>query len=164
MFPDRIGSITEALRQRFSVLVDALVAVISPSFNPIDGSDTRDALERVARELPKHGLPALRLESAYVHLVPERRSDLLQRIEEAIASSTEEAVIDGLGAVWVMAERIRRSRGNSSEERPFADSRRDKPSLALAQGAGTTFSDQYRIRDHEDASLDVRRRHRALGA
>ena len=104
--PDRIGSITEALGQRFSVLVDALVAVISPSFNPIDGSDTRDALERVARELPEHGLPALRLESAYVHLVPERRSELLQRIEDAIASSTEETVIDGLRAVWVMAERI----------------------------------------------------------
>ena len=104
--PDRIGSITQALRQRFSVLVDALVAVISPSFNPIDGSDTRDALERVARELPEHGLPVLRLESAYVHLVPERRSELLQRIEDAIASSTEETVIDGLRAVWVMAERI----------------------------------------------------------
>ena len=101
-----IGSITEALRQRFSDLVDALVAVISLSFKPIDGSDTRDALERVARELPKHGLPALRLESAYAHLVPERRSDLLQRIEEAIAASTEETVIDGLRAVWVMAERI----------------------------------------------------------
>ena len=44
--PDPIGSITEALRQRFSDLVDTLVAVISPSFNPIDGGDTRDALER----------------------------------------------------------------------------------------------------------------------
>ena len=104
--PDPIGSITEALRQRFSDLVDTLVAVISPSFNPIDGGDTRDALERVARELPEHGLPALRLESAYVHLVPERRSELLQRIEDTIASSTEETVIDGLRAVWVMAERI----------------------------------------------------------
>ena len=104
--PEPIGSLTEALRQRFSHLVDALVAVISPSFNPIDGSGTRDSLERVARELPEHGLPALRLESAYVHLVPEKRSDLLQRIEEAIASSTEATVIDGLRAVWVMAERI----------------------------------------------------------
>ena len=105
--PDPIGgSITEALRQRFSDLVSTLVAVLSPSFNPIDGSDTRVVLERVARELPKHGLPALRLEIAYVHLVPERRSDLLQRIEEAIASSTEESVVDGLRAVWVMAERI----------------------------------------------------------
>ena len=104
--PDSFGSIAEALRQRFSHLVNALVAVVTPSFNPIDGSDTRDSLERVARELPEHGLPALRLESAYVHLFPERRSDLLQRIEEAIASSAEEAVIDGLRAVWVMAERI----------------------------------------------------------
>ena len=105
--PDPIGgSITEALRQRFADLVDTLVAVISPSFNPIDGSDTRDALERVARELPEHGLPALRLESAYAHLVPERRNDFLQRIEEAIASSAEETVIDGLRAVWVMAETI----------------------------------------------------------
>ena len=104
--PDPLGSITEDLRQRFRDLVDALVAVISPSFDPIDGSDTRESLERVARELPKHGLPALRLESAYVHLVPERRNDLLQRIEEAIAWSTEEAVIDGLRAVQVMAERI----------------------------------------------------------
>ena len=104
--PEPIGSLTAALRQRFSHLVDALVAVISPSFNPIDGSGTRDSLERVARELPEHGLPALRVESAYVHLVPEKRSDLLQRIEEAIASSTEATVIDGLQAVWVTAMRI----------------------------------------------------------
>ena len=103
---DPIGSITEALRQRFSTLVDALVVVISPSFNLNDGSDTRECLERVARELPEHGLPALRLESAYAHLVPERRGELLQRIEGAIASSTEETVVDGLRAVWVMAERI----------------------------------------------------------
>ena len=104
--PDPIGSITEALRQRFSDLVDALVAVISSSFNLIDGSDTRDCLDRIARELPEHGLPALRLECAYVHLVPERRGELLQRIEEAIASSTEATVGDGLRAVWVIAERI----------------------------------------------------------
>ena len=104
--PDPMGSITGALRQRFSGLVSALVAVISRSFNPEDGSDTRDALERVALELPEHGLPALRLESAYVHLVPQQLGDLLQRIEEAITSSTEATVIDGLQAVWVMAERI----------------------------------------------------------
>lgn len=104
--PDPMGSITEALRQRFSDLADALVAVISPSFKPIYGSDTRDALERVARELPEHGLPVLRLECAYSHLVPERRDELLQRIEEAIASAAEKTVIDGLRAVWVMVERI----------------------------------------------------------
>ena len=104
--PDPIGSITEALRQRFSHLVDALMVVISPSFNPIDGSDTRECLDRVARELPEHGLPALRLECAYVHLVPARRGELLRRIEEAIASSTEATVVDGLRAVWVIAERI----------------------------------------------------------
>ena len=104
--PEPIGSLTEELRQRFSDLVNALVAVISPSFNPSDAADTRDVLERVAREFPEHGLPALRLESAYVHLVPEKRSELLQRIEEAIVSSTEKTVIDGLRAVWGMAERI----------------------------------------------------------
>ena len=104
--PAPVGSFTEALRQRFSDLVNALVAVISPSFNPSDATDTRDLLERVAGEFPEHGLPALRLESAYVHLIPEKRTELLQRIEEAIVSSTENAVIDGLQAVWVMAERI----------------------------------------------------------
>ena len=103
--PEPIGSLTEALKKRFSDLVSALVAVISPSFNPSDRTDTRDVLERVARELPEHGLPALRLESAYVHLVPEKRRELLQRIEEAIASSTEETVRDGLRAVWIVAER-----------------------------------------------------------
>ena len=47
--PDPIGSITEALKQRFADLVNALVAVISPSFNSTDGNGTRDALERIAR-------------------------------------------------------------------------------------------------------------------
>ena len=78
MTPTRLGRLRRYSSSDSAGLVDALVAVISPSFNPIDGSDTRECLDRVARELPEHELPALRLECAYVHLVPERRGELLR--------------------------------------------------------------------------------------
>lgn len=101
-----LGLITDALRRKLSELVNTLVAVIPPSFEPIGVEDVRDALRRVVLELSDHGFPSLRLESACVHLFPGRRTDLIQRIEAAMASSAEEAVIDALRALWVLAERI----------------------------------------------------------
>ena len=98
--------ITDALRRRFSELVSTLVAVIRPSFEPTGVNDMLDALRRVVRELSDHGFRTLRLESACVHLFPGRRSDLMQRIEAAMASSTTDTVIDALGTLWILVERI----------------------------------------------------------
>ena len=101
-----LGLITDALRRRFSELVSTLVAVIRPSFEPTGVNDMLDALRRVVRELSDYGFATLRFESACVHLFPGRRSDLIKRIEAAMASSATERVIDALGTLWILVERI----------------------------------------------------------
>ena len=110
-----LGLIADALRRRFSELVKTLVAVIPPSFEPIGVNDMLAALRRVVLELSDHGFPTLRLESACVHLFPGRRTDLIQRIEAAMASSAEETVIDALRALWILAERIDKGTENRAK-------------------------------------------------
>ena len=100
------GSIAGIFKKTFSSLVPTLVAMITPRFNPADGNAIRKILRRVTLELSEYGLPTLRLESACLHLFPERREDVLQQIEDGIASSTEEIVIDSLRAVLVVSERV----------------------------------------------------------
>ena len=101
-----LGLITDELRLRLSKLVSTLVAVIRPSFETTGVNDMPDALRRVVREMSDQGFPTLRLESACVHLFPGRRADLIQRIEAAMASSPKETVIDALGTLWILVERI----------------------------------------------------------
>ena len=100
------GSIADAFKERFSSLVDTLVAMITPRFNPTDGNAIRETLRRVTCELSEYGLAALRLEGACLHMFPERRCGVLQRIEDGMASSTEETVIDSLRAVLVLSARV----------------------------------------------------------
>ena len=111
------GSIVDEFKKRFSSLVDTLVAMITPGFNPTNGNSIRETLRRVTRELSEYGLPALRLESACVHMFPERRYGVLQRIEDGMASSTEETVIDSLRAVLVVSARV----GSNPEEKERED-------------------------------------------
>lgn len=99
--------IADQARGRFFGLVGTLVAVISPRFNPDDDNDVRECLERVVREMREHGLPALRLEAACLHMFPEKRDAVLQRIDAGLASPVNEAVEDALRAVSVMSELIR---------------------------------------------------------
>ena len=93
-------------RRNFSDLVATLVSVVSPRFNPAEDSDTRLALERLIREIDDRGLSALSLETACLHLFPEKRDSVLQRIEVGMASSAEERVEDALRAVSILSERI----------------------------------------------------------
>jgi len=103
--PSPFISIADEFRGRFAKLVDVLVAVIAPHFDQNTESDSKDTLLRLIRELQDHGLPTLRLESACLHIYPELRNDILDKIEKGLASSMQEAVLDSLKSVWVVVER-----------------------------------------------------------
>ena len=89
-----------------SGLVGTLVAVINPRLNSTYDKGMKAVLERLAREMSEHGLPAIRFETACLHVFPERRSGVFRRIEDALASSIGGVVVDALGAVSVAAARI----------------------------------------------------------
>lgn len=87
--------------------VKTLSAVITPNFRlPSKDHSLRDTLYKVIQELSTYELPVLCLESACLHIFPERRDEVLQRIEERMMSSKEATVIESLNAVWIMSDRI----------------------------------------------------------
>lgn len=89
-----------------SGVVGTLVAVINPRVNVVYDKDMKAVLERLAHEMSEQGLPAIRFEVACLHVFPERRASIFQRIEDALASSIAGVVVDALGAVSVASARI----------------------------------------------------------
>ena len=112
------SSISGEFRRRFSRLADTLVALMtSMNLKSFDDETQMDSLERVADEMNEHGLPILRLEMAYTYKSPEKRDNVVQRIERAMASSHKDTVVDALKAVSVLSEKVPaeltdRERGN----------------------------------------------------
>ena len=89
------SSILGEFRRRFSRLADTLAALaLSLDFKPIENDTEIESLERVVDEMTEHGLPTLRLKTAYLHMFPESRDSVLRRIERSTASSHEEVVVD----------------------------------------------------------------------
>ena len=97
---------TDEFKARFACLIDVLVAIISPNFNLSDENNRKETLKRLIGELRGYGLYALRLESACLQIYPESREDVLERIENGMASDNQELVVDSLQAVWVMVENM----------------------------------------------------------
>ncbi|PNU19875.1 SIR2 family protein [Geothermobacter hydrogeniphilus] len=103
--PSTFSSVADEFRGRFAKLVDVLEAFIAPNFNQDTENEKKETLRRLICELREHGLPALRLESASLHIYPDWKSDILDKIENGLASSIGETVIDSLRAVLVILEK-----------------------------------------------------------
>ena len=103
--PSPFGSIAEEFKARFERLVDVLVVAISPKFNPSAENGRKETLRRLVDELGEYGIPALRLQSASLHLYPEWKDNVFERIENGMTSSNHSTVIDCLKAILVIAER-----------------------------------------------------------
>ncbi|MDE0471506.1 MAG: hypothetical protein OXH57_06165 [Ekhidna sp.] len=99
------GSTADEFKDRFERLVN-VTAVIAPNFNLSKENNREETLQRLIRELRDYGINALRLESACLHIYPESREDVLERIENGMASDIHELVVDSLRAVWVMVENM----------------------------------------------------------
>ena len=67
--------------------------------------NSSEKLRRLIDELRDYGIPALRLQSACLHLYPEWRDDLFGRIENEMTSSNRASMNDSLKAVLVIVER-----------------------------------------------------------
>ena len=103
--PNPFGSLADEFKARFAHLLDVLVTVISPKFNPSEKDNRKETLQRLVDELGDYGIPALRLQSACLHLYPAWRDDVFERIENGMTSSNHSTVIDCLKAILVIAER-----------------------------------------------------------
>ena len=96
-------SIHSEFKTRFGNLADCMASVVQPPFRACKGSRVRDAVERVVREMSEHGMSIVRLESACLHLFPEWRENVIERVETGLVSSVEEIASDAVRSVQVMA-------------------------------------------------------------
>ena len=104
--PGPFPSVVDAVKDRLSELVDTLAVMVARHSRSLADESTRDAVKRVMKEQSEYRLPALRLEMACVSLFPEWRERVLGRMEEALASTREEGVMDALTAIQVLSERL----------------------------------------------------------
>ena len=102
--PGLFPSVADAVKDRLSELVDTLGAMVTRHSGSLADENIRNAVKRVMEEQVEYGLPALRLEMACVSLFPGWRERILRRVEEALAATGEEVVMDALGAIRVLSE------------------------------------------------------------
>ena len=102
--PGPFPSAADAVKDGLSELVDTLAAMVARHSKSLADESTGNAVKRVMKEQSEYKLPALRLEMACVSLFPEWRERVLGRVEEALASTSEEGVMDALTAIQVLSE------------------------------------------------------------
>lgn len=100
-----LGSIAEEFKARFTNLINILTDIITRYFNQNTDSNQINALKRIISELQEYGLPTLRLEFACLHLLPESKNEIFNKIENGLASDIESDVIDSLQSIWILTER-----------------------------------------------------------
>jgi len=95
-------SISDEFRSRFINLINILEEVILPTLNPKTHKDIKDTVGRILSELEKYGLPSLRAEARSIYVFPERKKEIISKIENALVSNNNELVADGLEAILIV--------------------------------------------------------------
>lgn len=96
------GLIGAQLRPKFEAMVEVLVFVVAPNFDPSPENKDRKRLLRLIGEFRDYDLPTLRLEAACLHLYPDSADQLFDKTENGLTSDVDKTVVDSLGAVLTM--------------------------------------------------------------
>ena len=112
----RFGSFGFHTRPKLEAIVNVLVFVVVPNFDPDSSSEDKEELLRLIREFRDCDLPTLRLKAACLRLYPDFWDQVFNWIENSLASGTEKTVTDSLGAVLTMV-------------RDYSDDERSSPAL-----------------------------------
>jgi len=99
------GSISDEFKVRFTRLIDICTEVIVPNFNQNTETDLKKTLQRLISEFQEYQLPTLRLEFACLHLFPERKTQIFDKIENGLASDIQDTVTDSLQSIWMLIDR-----------------------------------------------------------
>ena len=99
------SSIAVDLRKRVSVLVRTLAWMVVKYGDSVDEESVRSTVKRVAKECSEYKVPALRLEVACAYMTPPLHEYVLHRVEDAMTSPDNDAVIDALEAMDIVSHR-----------------------------------------------------------
>ena len=92
-------SIAAGLGKQLSDLVRTLAAIVLRFPDSVDDEGTRSSVTRVAEECDAYRVPALQLEIACAYVFASSRIPVLRRVEDAMASSRTDSVINALEAM-----------------------------------------------------------------
>lgn len=94
-----LSSIPEEFRARFSRMLELLAEVIGPKLSKDSPDDIKTSLSRLLKEVREYGLPSLATEAACLHIYPDQKADVYNRINEALISNQDNIQRDALNAI-----------------------------------------------------------------
>jgi hypothetical protein len=94
--PDRFPS---EFQVRFSRIVELLAEVVGPRLSAESPAEIKTSLGRLLKEVREYGLPGLAAEAACLHIYPDQKADVYNRINEALISNQDNIQRDGLKAI-----------------------------------------------------------------
>lgn len=97
--PTELSPIPEEFQSRLSRMVDLLAEVVAPKLSADSPDDITISLGRLLKEMREHGLAVLEAEAACLHIYPEQKVDIYNRIAEALISNLDSTEKDGLRAI-----------------------------------------------------------------
>lgn len=97
--PEGFSSIPEEFRARFARMVELLAEVVGPKLSADSPDEIKTSLSRLLKEVREYGLPGLAAEAACLHIYPDQKVDVYNRINEALISNQDNIQRDGLRAI-----------------------------------------------------------------
>ena len=96
------GTLADEFKSEFANLVNVLTGILRPSYC---FDQRKETLLRLVSELRDYNCPALRLESACLHICPDWRSNVLERMDRGLAADDSSILNDCFRAIITIAER-----------------------------------------------------------
>lgn len=97
--PSFFSSVPEEFRARFARMVELLAEVVGPKLSTDSPDELKASLTRLLKEVRQYGLPGLAAEAACLHIYPDQKANVYNRINEALISNQDNIQRDGLGAI-----------------------------------------------------------------
>ena len=97
--PTGFSSIPEEFRARFARMVELLADVVGQKLSADSPDDIKTSLGRVIKEIREYELPVMEAEAACLHIYPDQKADVYNRINEALISNQDTIERDGLKAI-----------------------------------------------------------------
>lgn len=97
--PEGLSSTADEFRARFSRMLKLIAKVVAPKLNKDSDDEIKSSLSRLLKEVREYGLSGLEAEAACLHIFPDQKADVYNRINEALMSNQDNIRRDGLNAI-----------------------------------------------------------------
>lgn len=114
------SSIPEEFRARFARMLKLVAKVVGPRLCIDSPDENKTSLSRLLREVRESGLPCLEAEAACLHIYPDQKTDVYNRISEALISNEVNIKKDGLRAIAIIIMDGKDSAADSGEAEPVS--------------------------------------------